>query len=323
MSSSPRVQLSTQDPEEAHQRLAEIYCPHTQTVLSGREGFRACQRTSGFPGLDLYELGYGDGEVHVEPVPFEDFVLVSRPVGGPFAVRTKEGTEAAPGGRSVVLDAFTAYELRWGLGCKLLNIRLGREHVERLAAEIQGLDAPVRLRFGLGAPSAARARSWDAVSQSLWQRIVPSGIAATSPLVRTQVLRLTVAALLDTFPHTVNPVEPVRRDRAAPSAVRRAVSYIDQYAADDIDLHDIADAARLSVRALQAAFRKHKDTTPLGYLREVRMSRAHAELRDADPEGAVTVSDVACRWGFGNLGRFAEEHRKAFGATPSQVLRSW
>jgi AraC-like DNA-binding protein len=110
--------------------------------------------------------------------------------------------------------------------------------------------------------------------------------------------------------------------------VRRAMAYIEQCAGDDIGLHDIASVARLSPRALHAAFQRHRNTTPLGYLRTVRLRNAHADLdlREADPDGTVTVtvtvSDIAYRWGFGNLSRFAEQHRKAYGSTPSEVLRT-
>ncbi|WP_051792591.1 helix-turn-helix transcriptional regulator [Amycolatopsis jejuensis] len=321
MTSSPRLQVSTQDPDEAHLRLTEIYCAHTQEVRSGFAGFQASQKSSGFPGLDLDELGYGRGEVVVKPVPFEDFVLISLPVGGTFAVRSDTGEAVRVEHRSVVMDGYGKHEMRWGLGCRLLNVRLSRLRLEQAAADLRGLDAPLRVRFGLGEPVAAQAKVWDSVVRSLWQHIVPSGVAETSPLVRTQVLRLTVAAALEAFPNSAEAVDPVDPDFVAPSAVRRAVSYIENSAAEDISLRDIAASARVSPRALQVAFRRHRDTTPLRYLRDVRLRRAHQELREADPEGGTTVSEIAFRWGFGNLGRFAEEHRKAFGTTPSQALR--
>ena len=50
-------------------------------------------------------------------------------------------------------------------------------------------------------------------------------------------------------------------------------------------------------------------------LREVRRS-----LREADPDTA-SVSELARRYGFTQLGRFAEAYRSAFGETPSTTLR--
>ena len=68
-----------------------------------------------------------------------------------------------------------------------------------------------------------------------------------------------------------------------PQPLRRALSFIDEHAGDPITLDEIAAAARLSPRGVQAAFRRHLDTTPLSYLRGVRMERAHRDLQGAEP----------------------------------------
>jgi AraC-like DNA-binding protein len=34
------------------------------------------------------------------------------------------------------------------------------------------------------------------------------------------------------------------------------------------------------------------------------------------------VADVAFRWGFGHLGRFAEKYRERYGELPSETLKS-
>jgi transcriptional regulator GlxA family with amidase domain len=47
----------------------------------------------------------------------------------------------------------------------------------------------------------------------------------------------------------------------------------------------------------------------------------HDELREADPH-VTTVSQVAGRWGFLYLGRFAAAYREKFGERPSDTLRS-
>lgn len=59
--------------------------------------------------------------------------------------------------------------------------------------------------------------------------------------------------------------------------------------------------------------------SPMAYLRDVRLRRAHQTLRESDPS-EVTVSSVAYRWGFTNLGRFATAHANRYGETPSATL---
>ena len=104
------------------------------------------------------------------------------------------------------------------------------------------------------------------------------------------------------------------------AAVRRATAFIEAHAEGDIGLADIAAAARVGRRALQAAFRRHLGTTPLAYLRRVRMERAHHDLVDGDPTRGDTVGAVAARWRFRNAGRFAVAYRHHFGRNPNVVL---
>jgi transcriptional regulator GlxA family with amidase domain len=78
---------------------------------------------------------------------------------------------------------------------------------------------------------------------------------------------------------------------------------------------DLARVAGVSARRLQEAFREHLGTTPMEYLRSVRLDRVHAELRS----GAGGVTETAHRWGFTHLGRFAAAYRERFGVLPSET----
>ncbi|WP_280445055.1 AraC family transcriptional regulator [Nocardia brasiliensis] len=129
--------------------------------------------------------------------------------------------------------------------------------------------------------------------------------------------------MLDTLPTTVV-TEPTATDRrdAHPDVVRRAIAYIETHLAEDIAVADIATAAFVSVRALQLAFRKHLDTTPLALLRRLRLAAAHEQLRAAVPGAHVTVTTVAHRWGFTHTGRFAIEYKRVYGQHPSRTLQS-
>jgi transcriptional regulator GlxA family with amidase domain len=106
-----------------------------------------------------------------------------------------------------------------------------------------------------------------------------------------------------------------------PPAVRSAMAFIHDHAAEPIGLAEVAGAGRLSPRALQAAFRKHLGTTPLGYLRATRMGRVHADLQSARPGDGQTVSTIANRWGFSQLSRFAHDYKDRYGVSPRETLR--
>ena len=65
--------------------------------------------------------------------------------------------------------------------------------------------------------------------------------------------------------------------------VRQAIDFIQANCARDISMADIAAAINVTPRAVQYMFRRHLDTTPMAYLRRIRLDRAHRDLLAADP----------------------------------------
>lgn len=74
------------------------------------------------------------------------------------------------------------------------------------------------------------------------------------------------------------PVEPPPEPRTADEPVRRAVAFMQKHLRDELAIADIAAAGFVSVRTIQMAFRHHLHTTPMAYLRELRLHAAHDEL---------------------------------------------
>jgi transcriptional regulator GlxA family with amidase domain len=151
--------------------------------------------------------------------------------------------------------------------------------------------------------------------------VAVSPVVHGSPLILSQVFRMIVATALETFPNSAAGGPDRHGGYVSAAAVRRALTFIDEHAGDDVDLTGIAEAAGVGPRALQRAFRRALDTTPLGHLRSVRLDRAHQELRATGPGGGATVAAVAARWGFGHPGRFSADYRARFGCSPSDTLR--
>jgi transcriptional regulator GlxA family with amidase domain len=107
----------------------------------------------------------------------------------------------------------------------------------------------------------------------------------------------------------------------APAVVRRASAFMDANPERPLTVAEVAAAAGVGARGLQVAFRRHVGSTPMEYLRRVRLERVHRELRAAGPGDGVTVRETARRWGFANPGRFAAEYRAVYGQPPSRTLR--
>ncbi len=113
---------------------------------------------------------------------------------------------------------------------------------------------------------------------------------------------------------------PYDRTDSGPALLRRAIAYMEANAANDIALADIATAVHVTPRAVQYMFRRHLDTTPLQYLRRMRLDYAHRDLLTAERPDQ-TVTQIAARWGFMHTGRFAVLYRQTYGQSPHETLR--
>jgi len=84
-----------------------------------------------------------------------------------------------------------------------------------------------------------------------------------------------------------------------------------------ITLGDLARTTGVGVRALTRGFERRLGISPMRYLQHRRLERARSDLLD----GCGSVTSVAYRWGFGNLGDFSLAYRERFGERPSDTLR--
>ena len=182
--------------------------------------------------------------------------------------------------------------------------------------------APVPVRFtSMTAVSAAAAKRLRATLDFIWELVAGHPEADDQPLVTGSAARLLAVTVLSTFPNTAA-TEPGQGDEhdAGHGTLERAVRFIDGHAGSDLSMADIAAAANVSIRAVQLAFRRELDLTPLAYLRQVRLERAHRDLLAAGSAGP-TVTAVSVRWGFSSSSRFAAYYREAFGVPPSYTRK--
>ena len=92
---------------------------------------------------------------------------------------------------------------------------------------------------------------------------------------------------------------------------------MERAATEAISLTDVIAAAGVRARTLHEAFRHFETTTPMRFLRSLRLDRARALLM----EGEMSVADAAMTSGFGHLSRFAHYFEQRFGENPSATLR--
>jgi transcriptional regulator GlxA family with amidase domain len=107
--------------------------------------------------------------------------------------------------------------------------------------------------------------------------------------------------------------------RTPPSgAVLRAEEFIQANWNRPIRIDELVAVTDVSARSLFKAFKRTRGYSPIAFAKMVRLKQARQMLQGGDPD--ISVTGIAFKCGFGNLGHFAADYRRAFGELPSETL---
>ncbi|MEU0968665.1 AraC family transcriptional regulator [Streptomyces sp. NPDC005917] len=259
--------------------------------------------------------------VDIEPL---DRVLVQEVLEGRISVRFGGGDVGFPAG-SVMVPAPPGLPYHTDVDSIFSDITVLDLGFLRAVAGLGNGEgtAPLRLLRPREAASPTHTALWRVARQDAWKLLADTG-APTTPLVLDAAARLLAAVTLTAFPNNYAVADPLQAGpgHVGAETVRRAVEFIHAHADRPITLDNIASAAGVSTRTLQYGFRHHYDTTPMAYLRTVRLERAHQDLRLARPGDGETINVVAARWGWQAPHAFGAVYRQVYGTCPSQTLRA-
>ena len=115
---------------------------------------------------------------------------------------------------------------------------------------------------------------------------------------------------------------PTRSFKGRCHVVKEATDYALGNTAEPITVADLCQKLNISRRMLNYCFQEVLDTNPVHYLRSLRLNGVRRELRQPMPSN-TQIRDIAGKWGFWHLPRFAAEYRALFGELPSETARHW
>jgi len=135
-------------------------------------------------------------------------------------------------------------------------------------------------------------------------------------LMPLRLREMLIDTVLEAWPH--NFTEALRRPSPliAPRHVKLAVDYIQEHPEHMVSGTDLARLSNVSQRALQEGFRRFVGLSIVDYQRQVRLERAYDALAQDVP---TSVTEVALRFGFSNIGRFCQYFQNAYGVSPAEV----
>jgi AraC-like DNA-binding protein len=157
------------------------------------------------------------------------------------------------------------------------------------------------------------------MTHSLFAELAESDSLLTNELATLSFEEHLALCLLLGLPHSHSERLLRQRASAAPANVKRAEEFLRAHAEEAVTIEMVTRAAGCSVRALQLAFRRFRNITPMEALRRIRLEQAQEEIARSD--GSRSVIEVAAKFGFTNPGRFSEQYKRTFGELPSDALR--
>jgi AraC-like DNA-binding protein len=313
------VCLETTDPDHLSDTLTRLLGVHRIEPLKTGMGFAACLSAISLTDVSLACLTFNSAAVAQASAGDSTYMIRTRSRGKSEARFLRKTLEVSPECSAVfspeeVAQVFISEKAN-GLGLRIKESAIAREFEHSLGhllgATIR-FDPEMSMRTALG----------QTLSDEVTQLCNELDANVSSDFARSLAVRQRekdlISMLIIGQPH--NYTRLLHRQLAAGSwQVRVVEEYIRAHADESISLGDLCAIAGVNARTIQFSFHKYRGCSPMQFLRRTRLEAVRSELLSS--EGQATVSDIAMKWGFLHLGRFAAEYTKQFGELPSASLR--
>lgn len=315
--------IRTRDLDEAHEFISRNIVPYNYKCIDKhwRQGDALFHNFAELGDVDLIYIRYGR-KVVINTGDLKDAYLLQIAHRGNCSITHENQTVQNGNGRWSIVSPDRPYRMVWSDDCALFELKIKKEALHKTYSSITGgqIDLPLRFDFQFETDPYFI----DCVSSLLSYLCHEAEENRKTPnpfnLSLRHIEELLISLILERQPHNYFK-EFTRMDaRPLPQYINRAVDYIYANASRPMTLAMIAEAAGISIRTLNAGFRKYQDCSPMEFLKNIRLDRARAVLAHATPAD-TSVTSVALNWGFNHLGRFAHDYYGRFGEYPQETLK--
>jgi AraC-like DNA-binding protein len=314
-----RSVVHTTDIDDAEQALSKCYLPLRLQVAARRPTIDTRLDTVDLGRATFGAVSFG-ADMRIQTEAATNF-HIDMPVAGRCVSQTSATDQVVtqPGTAQVFMPGVGA-DLQWTADTRQLCVMLDRVAVESHLAALLRRDLSRPLVFA----TIMDLRSSGGITWTRVLKLIDHEMRRATGLLSHALSRRTLEGLLieglltgQHHNHSAELDDP--RGRTGSPAIRRAVDMIQARPERAWTSGALAIEAGIALRAFQNGFRAVTGASPMAYVRAVRLELAHEELRLGAPE--ATVSQIARRWGFVHLGRFAAAYEQRYGQLPSVTLR--
>lgn len=220
-------------------------------------------------------------------------------------------------GQLCIIDSSRLVEGQFSPGTYTDTVMIEADLVSRQLEGARGFGEFDRVEFKPLLPSTAS--PWNGLNAIIncIRSSVNSEGGVDSPLAVSYLKQALIATIIDTIPHNFTSKIEAQEKSFVPRHVSKAIDYIHAHAREDVMIADLAKYASTSVRNIQLGFRAYKNTTPMQYLRRVRLECARNELMDENIR--LSWQGIALNWGFSDAGLFSKYYKGHYGESPFQT----
>jgi AraC-like DNA-binding protein len=293
----------------AHRYMSRTLAPHRLNIAAG-VALNAALHHRQIGSLSVLLLRYG-ARVRITPGANRSHVLFQVVLSGASEIEVDGVTMRAPAGCGIILETLERSRLSWSEDCEQIIIP-----IPRLA-----FSTAFHAATGRGAPDTFGFRSVFQIEETgnataHLVRYVLAQTASSSPLRSMDEPLQTLLAneLISTY-SGVAPSNAGKRS-PLPGYICRAEDFMAANLQRKLTLRMIASAAKVPSRTLAYGFRRFRNDSPFGILREMRLNGARKMLNG---NALCSVTEVALHFRFDHVGRFASYYKQFFGELPSQT----
>jgi AraC-like DNA-binding protein len=307
----PGAVVRTRDVDELQEVLA-FAAPHVDVAPIDRR-FAATIRPAALPGVTMFVIDLSRSRI--TSLPTRGYGCYTVPLGAPLRTRDAGADHLTmPGQAHFLADG-------WDFDCTSLtagptfvaNIDLdtAAETRRRLTGQAEAPWSSSWWSRPLASPEGARfqgavARAWN---------LARSGEASEREAVEMAGELIEAAVGLE------DPCQAVDSPAHRRDAVDAALGFAEAHLDEPLTLDRLCAVTDSSARTLNRGFRERVGASPMAFIKQQRLERAHRDLLATLPD-ETSVTRVAMRHGIGHLGRFSVDYRRAFGVSPSETLRA-
>lgn len=309
----------TRDLDAARRHIGDMFAPHDLSIRGRNQHLDVCIAQARIDCISLVYHRHG-ATVRVRPDKLKHFYLLQVPIRGTAEVTIDNQLIHCDPQLAVMISPTLGVDMQFEADCEQLIVRIERANLEhRLEQELaRPLGRPLEFSPAVGLSTVNSRQLLDMLGLMTTSLTNPAGIASTA-IGRRQMTSLFLSGLLYCLDHNYREELSGLDGAQSPAYIRKARRFMAENLKEAITPEDVAAAVGVSARALFAGFKTALGTTPMRYLKDLRLTAVHDRLSQLEP-GEQTVTAVAMDYGFDHMGWFCADYKEKFGELPRETL---